>query len=49
MTFSNSNFPDKEGFYGEYGGKFVDIIDLTLASCNFFTGPICEIVTLHAL
>ena len=23
MTFSNSNFPDKEGFYGEYGGKFV--------------------------
>ena len=23
MAANNSNFPDKEGFYGEYGGKFV--------------------------
>ena len=23
MTSDNFNFPDKEGFFGEYGGKFV--------------------------
>ena len=23
MKSSNFNFPDKEGFFGEYGGKFV--------------------------
>ena len=23
MAANNFNFPDKEGFFGEYGGKFV--------------------------
>ena len=29
MASDNFSFPDKEGFFGEYGGKFVPAVSYT--------------------